>query len=257
MSPEEIQEAFAQTLAGNFDDELPWEAVSALRRIGSREIFEQAAAWCDSDIPIKRARGADILAQLGRTVEHPKNSFVEESFSVVSSLARREKDPLVLSSALHALGGIGDRSAVPLLVEHWHHDVDDVRFAVATALGGFADNPLATNVLLALMQDQNADIRDWATFGLGVLGSLDSDQIRIGLAERLADTNCDVREEALVGLAKRKDRQAVLPLLTELERPEVSCRIIEAAQEFLGEDQTGVVQSPDVYISELRKRFPI
>jgi hypothetical protein len=70
MTSEEIQDAFARTLTGNCDDESPWEAVGALRRLGSREVFDEAVNWCASDTPIKRARGADVLAQLGRTVEH-------------------------------------------------------------------------------------------------------------------------------------------------------------------------------------------
>ena len=72
-----LDELFALTLRGDRDDESAWEAVSALRRIGTREVFEQAAAWCKSENPIKRARGANILAQLGKTGEHRSNMFPE------------------------------------------------------------------------------------------------------------------------------------------------------------------------------------
>jgi hypothetical protein len=135
MGPEQMDEIFDQTLTGNCDDESAWEVVRTLRRMGSREVFERAAEWCSSDSPPKRARGADVLAQLGRTVDHPSNNFPEESFSVVSALAQREKDPWPLRSAVHALGGIGNALAVPLVIEHRRHPDADVRFAVACALG--------------------------------------------------------------------------------------------------------------------------
>jgi HEAT repeat protein len=133
---------------------------------------------------------------------------------------------------------------VPLLVGHWLHEVHDVRFAVASGLGAFADDRLAAGTLLALMQDANADIRDWATFGLRVLGSLGSDQIRTGLSERLIDTICDVREEALVGLAKRKDRQALLPLIAELGRPGVSRRSSRRPRNFWARIKPGWFKAP-------------
>jgi hypothetical protein len=57
-----IDELFAQTLKGDPDDESAWEAVNALRRIGTREVFNRAAAWCKSANPMERARGASVLA---------------------------------------------------------------------------------------------------------------------------------------------------------------------------------------------------
>src|SRR5438094_8107595 len=133
MILEQFDGIFAQTLVGDYDDDLPWEAVQALRKIGSRAVFERAAEWCGSEDPLKRARGADVLAQIGRTAEHPHNNFPEESYSVVSQLARHEKDPLPLQAAIHALGHIGDPRALPLLIENCAHADRDVRFAVAFA----------------------------------------------------------------------------------------------------------------------------
>jgi HEAT repeat protein len=43
------------------------------------------------------------------------------------------------------------------------------------------------------------------------------------------DSNEDVREEAMVGLAKRKDRRVLAVLLPALEQPTVTDRVIEAA----------------------------
>ncbi|MEA2680495.1 MAG: hypothetical protein QOK03_2217 [Candidatus Binataceae bacterium] len=66
MNPSEIEALFAQTLVGGYDEEEPWQAVDTLRSNGSREIFDRATAWCESDDPLKRARAADVLCQLHR-----------------------------------------------------------------------------------------------------------------------------------------------------------------------------------------------
>ena len=257
MCPEKMDEIFAQTLIGDYDDELPWEAVRTLRGMGSREVFDRAAEWCSSDNPLKRARGADVLAQLGGTVDHPSNNFPEERFSIVSTLVQREKDPLLLLAAVHALGHIGNPLAVPLVIAHCLHPSADVRFAVACALGNLANDPRGVDTLLALMQDVDEDVRDWATFGLGALGDLDSEEIRDALWDRMSDPNRDVREESLVGLGKRKDQRALPPLIVELNQPEISDRVIEAAQAFLGEKQQGADRSPGDYIVALKKDFSL
>jgi HEAT repeat protein len=139
-----------------------------------------------------------VLAQLGSTSENPGNKFPEESFSIVSDFLKREKDPLPLLSAVHALGHIENPRAVPSLIEYRLHPSADVRFAVACALGNFANDSRAVDALLVLMQDVDEDVRDWATFGLGVLGNLDSEEIRYALCQQLIDPNRNVLEESLV-----------------------------------------------------------
>src|SRR5260370_39849744 len=91
MTSENIDELFARTLSGDYDDDAPWEAVRTLRQIGSRDVFDRAAEWCGSENPLQRARGADVLAQLGKTANHCSNSFPEESYDVVSRMLRRGK----------------------------------------------------------------------------------------------------------------------------------------------------------------------
>ena len=218
MTLEHIDDLFARTLTGDYDDDTTWEAVRKLHNLGTRRVLERAAEWCASENPLKRARGADILAQIGVTREHPHNSFPEESYDIVSGLARQEKDPLPLLASIHALGHIGNILAVPLVIEKRSHQDPDVRFAVACALGSFADDPKAAQALMELTQDTDEDVRDWATFGLGVLGQLDSPEIREALVTRLSDTNADVRAEALAGLAARKERKAIPALIAELNQ---------------------------------------
>jgi HEAT repeat protein len=257
MILEQLDDIFAQTLVGDYDDELPWEAVQTLRKIGSRAVFERAAEWCGSEEPLRRARGADVLAQLGRTGEHPHNNFPDESYLVLSELAKRERDPLPLLSAIHALGHIGNPLALPLVIANCEHEDTNVRFAVACALGKFADDPHAAQALMALMHDADADVRDWATFGLGVLGDADSGEIREALLKRMTDPESDVREEAFVALANRNEPRAVPALIAELNQREISDRLREAAGTFLGVNEPRTGWSPNEFVEALRKRFAL
>jgi HEAT repeat protein len=255
MDSIQLDDIFARTLSGDYDDDLPWAAVRTLHRLGTREVFEYATEWSRSQNPLKRARAADVLAQLGKTADNPNNTFPDESFSVVSGLAQKEKDPLPLLSAIHALGHIGNPLAVPMVIEHRLHPSEDVRFAVAFALGKFFDVPIAIETLLALTHDLDEDVRDWATFGVGVLGASDSPEIRDALVRRLSDSNEDVREEAMVGLGKRKDRRVLSPLLGALEQPTPADRAVEAAVEML--DMQGECEgwNGTDYAAALRERF--
>jgi HEAT repeat protein len=257
MTPREIQDLFTQALTGDYEDEAAWEAVFALRRVGTREVFEWAAGLCKSADSLSRARGADVLGQLGRTTEHRSNSFPEEAYSVITELVHRETEPQPLAAGIAALGHLGNPLAIPLIRRFSSYASSKIRFDVAFALGCFPNEPRSVETLLALMEDADRDVRDWATFGLGVLGDTDSAEIRDALVRRLADTDENTREEAMVGLGKRKDQRVVPSLLVALERPDVPVRVIEAADQLLGlENERGGWKGTD-YAAALRKRFSL
>jgi HEAT repeat protein len=256
MAVAQIDELFVQALTGDYDDDAPWEAVGKLRNLGTRQVYERAAEWCISSDPLKRARGADVLAQIGRTSEHPQNNFGEESYAVVSRLAQHEKEPLPLSAAIHALGHIGNPLAVPLVIQNCSHDNANVRFAVACALGKFADDHRAVQALIALMEDPDGGVRDWATFGLGVLGDGDSTEIREALLKRTTDPDSNARGEAFVALASRKESRAIPVLIAELNHGELSDHLREAAEAFLSDSEQFAGWGPHDFAEALRRRFP-
>jgi HEAT repeat protein len=255
----EIDELFQQTLEGDYDDEEdeggPWEAISKLQAIASREVFDRAVQWSRNKNPAKRLRGIDILAQLGKTEENPRVIFTDEIYSIVVSVLEDELDESVIDSCLVALGHIGNPAAIPLILEHRNNSDPDVRFAVAFALGSFADDPAAVRALLKLMQDPDPDVRDWATFGLGVQGNADTPQIREALVERLDDGNPDTREEAVAALGKRRDLRVLPDLIELLQEEEVSYGVVEAACHLLDMPKINEEWSADEYIEALTTRY--
>jgi HEAT repeat protein len=251
----DIDDLFSQTLRGDYDADLPWDAVRSLSKIGSREVFNRAAAWCGSQNPLERARGVDVLAQLGKTSEHPETAYAAESFPVVSTVALSETDPRPLSSAIHALGHIANPLAIPLLTMHQNHPDPDVRFAVACALGNFADNPVAATTLIEMTRDVDDDVRNWATFAIGTLTRLNSPELRDALIAGLSDPYEDVREEAIAGLARFKDKRVLPALLSALEESPVAENILDAARELLGIEDGPAGWVAKDYAKALRERF--
>lgn len=237
MDSQKMQSLFAQTLLGDYEGEEAWAAVSALRMDGSREVFEYAAAWCQTDDPLKRARAAAILCQLRRAqlsdVEHaaPEWMFRDESYELITKMLEDEQNPLILDSAISALGHLDNPKAIPIILRYQDHSDQDVRFAVAFALGCFPNEPQSIRGLAKLTMDSGSDVRDWAVFGLGVLGDADSPEIRETLLRCVDDANEDVREEAAVGLAKRHDLRVLPKLRAMLDSAEATNQESPRAQE--------------------------
>ena len=256
MTGGDIDELFAQTLQGDYADDKPWDAVHSLCRIGTRQVFDKAVEWIESADRLERARGLDVIAQIGKTAEHPSNSFPQESYDAVVKAVQQERELHPLNSAISALGHIDDPRAVPLIAAFHSHPSEEIRFTVACALGCFPNEPLSVQTLLILMEDADADVRDWATFGLGVLGDQDSPEIRQALSRRVNDEDLDAREEALVSLAKRHDTRILPQLIHELEQQSISSRVVEAAHTILGFDKDQEEWSGQDYARSLRGRFP-
>lgn len=247
-----IDELFARTLDGGYEDDGPWDAVCELRHMGTREVFEKAAEWAGSGEPLKRARGIDVLAQLGKFAEPHVNSFPEESYEVVRRAMEREREFQPLNSAIAALGHLDDARGIPLIAALRAHPDAEIRYSVACALGSFADDDLSVETLRGLMEDADDNVRDLATFGLGVLGGRDSAEIRDSLFRRLGDPFEDAREEALVGLAKRHDARSVGAVIEAMEAGEVSGRVVRAAYTLLGMDEDREDWSRADYVAALR-----
>lgn len=207
------------------DDHLRWDAICALQRRGSDEVFQRAAALCGSFCEFERELGADILGQLDISEE----PLLQNRVALLLEMLETERAPRVLIAVLSALGHQRSVEAIEPASRLRHHDDNDVRFAVVMALM-YQDHPVAVASLIELTRDRNSDVRDWATFALGTQSEMDSREIREALAARLSDEDDDTRCEALVGLARRGDDRVVAPLIKALGAETVSSLELEAAE---------------------------
>ena len=189
----------------NPDTPTGWAAISRLQSRTDNSTLARAIALCESANGKQRRVGAAILGQLG----HSSSSggvFRSERFGALKQLAegeaRRDQDPEVLGDALVALGHLNDDRAIPVAVSLIGHSSAKVRRGVVMALSRH-DDESAIGGLIQLSCDSDDDIREWATFGLGMLIDTDTDGIRAALLVRLTDDHPDVRVEAIAGLARR------------------------------------------------------
>jgi HEAT repeat protein len=126
-------------------------------------------------------------------------------------------------------------AAVDLLRPFVTHPDADVRSAIVHGLLPVA--PAAVPELLTLSRDDSADVRNWATFGLGsqlgnwgTPGFVDTPEVRDALAARLDDPHSETRAEATLGLAKRRDERATPVVARELENGTEWPHYLEAAE---------------------------
>ena len=171
-----------------------WESVRVLQVRSGRDVFEEAIGLCSNAEAIRRAVGADILAQLGVRHGVAVFPFADESAGPLVGLLA-DTEPTVIASALYALGHLcrGEPSQLARLS---NHASEDVRYALAYALGGRTD-AISTAALVALSGDVDTDTRNWATFALGTLSDDDTPPIRAALAARLTDPDDEVRPKPL------------------------------------------------------------
>lgn len=208
-------ELFKTSLVGDYEDEAAWDAVGVLRRRGTKEVFDLAAKYCQSEDPKERARGLDVLAQLGARVPPSDRPYRNNCVSIAIDHLK-DASPLVIHSAAWALSRLDSDRAVAALIAMRNDSDPGVRHAVACGMAGHTQ-PEAISTLIELMDDASDEVRDWATFGLGSLCDEDTPEIRDALRKRLDDSSLDARNEAIWGLAQRKDPGGLELLLEHLE----------------------------------------
>jgi hypothetical protein len=112
------------------------------------------------------------------------------------------------------------------------HPDADVRLTLAQQLPFLttAEVPPANlvGVAIGLSADPDHQVRDWATFAIGQQWrEVDTEAIRRALAARLDDDDRETRQEALVGLAYRRDPRALPRVRAALSRPDGEVWLLE------------------------------
>ena len=214
------------------DEDEYWRIIRELHRRGTTLIFEEAARMTLSEDPHARGFACDVLAQLGYESAYP---FAAETFPLLARLCTEETSSSVLDSAISALGHIRPPEALPYIVAHARHADPKVRFSVACALPSVVGvewldqaHPAVTT-LMQLTSDEDADVRDWATFGLGTQINVDGAAVRQCLLARVDDPDEDTRAEAMAGLARRHAPEVAPQVLAALCADRVSYCTVESA----------------------------
>ncbi len=135
------------------------------------------------------------------------------------------EDYIILSSvrenSAEALGRIGDTMAIPALIDSMEDDPDDdVRLKATWALGELGD-PEAVDALITALEDKNWGVRRTAANALGRIGD---DRAVPYLIKALEDNDWHVRKYAAVSLGKMQDKRAIPILLEAMDDEDADVR---------------------------------
>lgn len=192
-------------LINNKTDKSRWDNISVLRKRPSQELFAKCVVLIKSNNPKIRKIGIDILAQLGL----PPRPFLKETLKIYFDLFEVETDPDVLMSLLYSIGHNNDKldnEQIKKICSFINSENSWVKEGLVSALLGI-DSLNAIETLIKLSSDKLSHIRNWATFGLGTQIERNNKKIREALWERVNDKHQETKLEAIVGLAKRKDKR--------------------------------------------------
>lgn len=250
MDSARMHELFARSIAGPDpkEDNEAWAAICELQLDGSLAVFEYAAAWLAAPEAIKRAQAASILGQM-QGAHRP-------SSELLVGLLHEDEDPMVLASALAALGHLADPGTATEIARFRHHADEDVRFDAAFALGSMANDPVAVACLIGLTRDPSAKVRDWAAFGLGCQGQVDTPEVREALWRCLDDSDEEVREEAAAGLARRGEPHMAPIIRAWLAEGGLTSVAREAVAGLLRLEELPAEWSAADCLAALQRRFP-
>lgn len=213
---------------GTFDTECRWELIDSILEECPDDVFDRATRLVRSDDAQARALGADILGRLG-IIDRLRQDRIGRILQAALAI---ERTPAVTASIVAALGHQGDPALLTLVYPLSFHPSPEVRLAAAFAVATLSPQPLgsqARTALIRLSRDDNSEVRDWATYGLGTVSADDDQDVRDALAARADDDCREARAEALFGLAVRHDQRAVPLLIKALRSSHVSELEIDAA----------------------------
>lgn len=189
-----------------------WENIHELRSRPTREVFDRAKTLTKSDEVREKIIGIDVLAQLGFSQRYNR----KEALAIFFKLLNEEENLKVIESSLSAIGHNNQslsEEQVHQLMTFKNHRSSDVRYGLVLALGG-VEQFNAIETIMELSADSHHVVRDLATFNLGSQISSDTPEIRQALWVRINDHESLTREEAILGLALRKDRR-IKPILAQ------------------------------------------
>jgi HEAT repeat protein len=213
-----------------YDEDTRWELIAGIMDECPDDVFEASSGLVRGEHERERTLGADIL---GRLVGIDPEAALDVERALLPAL-QNERAPHAIASMVAALGHVGDPGALGQIIPLGHHPDAGVRLAVAFAVATVSPRPLADDARLGLIhlsRDEDPEVRDWATFGLGTLANDEGPDVTAALLARANDTYHEARAEALFGLAVRRDPRAVPHLIRALSSAHVQGRELDAAAE--------------------------
>lgn len=188
-----------------------WNYIRELRSRTTRSVYEQAMALTYEKEQRAVLAGINIIAQIG----FPR-LFQRRTMNRYFQILKNTNDWYIISTVLVSISHnnkLLTDERVQFLSRYRKSRSVEIRSGLQHALS-CCDHDLAIDIKIQLSADKIDHIRDWATFALASQTELDTSAIRQALWARTTDFYLMARDEALMGLAIRRD-PGVKPLLMQ------------------------------------------
>lgn len=196
-----------------WDSTSSWDAIFALRFRPEEETVRHCQRLFASRNWRKRSLAVNVICQL-QFPDH--REYAQDIARELIQAALDDPQSEVVAAAAFATGHRECPKCLSRLIELASDPDCELRFAATFGLGNNQDVK-AIPTMLALAKDADDDVRNWAMFGLGSLWDLDTPEVREALWLGYSDHVDEIRGEALVGLAKRRDKRVLELLPSALE----------------------------------------
>jgi len=208
------------------DDNAYMEYIHAIRKRANTQTLEIVRSMVYSKDHIKRDMAASILSQIA----YPSKSFKGEAVYLLGRLLD-DKHKDVITSAIYGFGHRRCTRFANKIASLGNTESLQIKEALSFTLGWY-ENQESIYTLIRLMQDENDDVRNWATFSLAQINESNTQTIRDALFHNLSDQVLEIRGEALLGLARRKDERVKDAILDDLQKPFYGSWIFDAIMEM-------------------------
>jgi HEAT repeat protein len=132
----------------------------------------------------------------------------------VLSILQNDKENKVRSRAAYTLGKVGNKDAVPSLIEALSDKDVTIRYKAATSLGELKDER-AVNPLIYALFDENINVREYAAEALGELKNPQAVTPLLDLMQ--SDSEKSVRDAAWYSLYNFSDKESISKMIEVLE----------------------------------------
>ncbi|MBN1169968.1 HEAT repeat domain-containing protein [Candidatus Micrarchaeota archaeon] len=174
-------------------------AIRDLERIGAPAVPQLIQAWKTSKIPVQKSI-TEAIVKIGKIA--------------VPELIEALKDADIRKHTAEALGEIGDKRAVPQLMQEIHGNPSEVQKAVIEALGKIGD-PQVVPVLIEEYKSGNARLEI-----VNALGRMGDKRATPVFTDALKSPDATMVIEAAFGLGTIADPKTTRPLLEALRNTE-------------------------------------
>ena len=225
-----LAQAVNEATRAEIDEGAYWAAVERLRSEGVSKAWKLVTPLVQDERPEVRSLVPDTLRYF------ELHSLREETVALLAQMLETEASPVVLVAIASAFVDLSHERAAELLPPLLTHVDASVRHAAVHGMLTVT-GPSTVQYFLQASTDPDKNVRNWATFGLrltlgepGEADALDTEEVRSALAARLVDEEAEIRSEALLALATRRDDRVLEPLKHELRHWPEWDHCIEAAE---------------------------